>query len=208
MPLIVSFLIILLKTELPWMLLLQSLYENDELRSAEWLGRNPGGDLSSWAIGLCSEVLLQHTMKKWIQDLAIDLRAAKCFWMSPFLWLWAMFILKKNSSNNHLTHTEYLDNNHRRLLTVVTASFIWPLFCFCHSGWFRLDTLLYYSAPSRYYKMVIMCHELCKVLRNQIMRTNTLNTLPRYKLILHKTIIQIYSMVSVYFKQIFWGGPF
>ena len=35
MPLIVSFLIILLKTELPWMLLLQSLYENDELRSAE-----------------------------------------------------------------------------------------------------------------------------------------------------------------------------
>ena len=36
MPLIVFFfLIILLKTELPWMLLLQSLYENDELRSAE-----------------------------------------------------------------------------------------------------------------------------------------------------------------------------
>lgn len=112
------FLTILLKTELPQMLLLQSLYESDELRSAEWLGRNPGGDLSSWVIGLCSEVLLRMLMKNGIEDLPLTSEQLNVFEWAPFLCLWTMFIPKLLKWVFSLPTTDCLHNNHRRLLSL------------------------------------------------------------------------------------------
>lgn len=79
------FFTILLKTEFSQLLLLQSLYESDELRSAEWLGRSTGGDLSSWVIGLCAEILLRMLMKNGIQDLPLTWEQLNVFEWAPLL---------------------------------------------------------------------------------------------------------------------------
>lgn len=90
--------------ELSQMLQLWSLYESDELRSAEWLGRNPGGNFSSWVIGLCSEVLLWVLMKNGIQHWPWTWEQLNVFEWALFPWLWTMSIPKLLKSVFSLTH--------------------------------------------------------------------------------------------------------